>query len=691
VAGIALTWTSAALILGSTAPQLAHVAIWNMAGAPWPGALKNATYMGRIARERFAIVAGIQDSRNGAHTFSRATSAYLDRYVSATDRRLFNVSAGWPRICQRTDANGLSVQGYLSEPQASNLCVQSADLATTWIAENLTTVNSNGQVAPNTTTTADAPVANATDTTHGIYSVYTLPATMHCMSAYVMPGDKTWLELYSSITNVSAYFDIANGVVGTAGAAVTYAGIDTTPYNGVGGYYRCWICFTGSASEKNFGIRAASADTDNTFAGDTTTANVWIWGVQIEATAEHFPSSYIPTVAAAVTRNKDELSYNVRLPIVGNINDLPQVLTIGGTDYAPCAYLVADDCQADGTWTSKHGAKSLAFAGAGTNPTPNWDAVSRANRSVKYWASNYHTAADTTWGQLSDKDYAVELLVRVPDISSYNWIAATTDSLATVRGWSIISFPSSLYFTHTQTGSFKQVLTAAGSLVANSYVHFFICSDRSEKMYAFVNGIASGAAVDISSATETLSGANAVVGSYLGGGYLGGDIALLNIWDLTANPWPGAATNQAVMAAIARARFNQLCRYQSCRLDCEILHPNVNRLVAATCAATGNSASDVQALGIGTGDALTATAAANGAAQWSMTGSTDIAAGVAVKMSSMARANSAIAAVNNISEGTDSSCELPAGQTRVWVGQQYDGTLQPRSLVGGVKLWRSDR
>jgi hypothetical protein len=61
------------------------------------------------------------------------------------------------------------------------------------------------------------------------------------------------------------------------------------------------------------------------------------------------------------------------------------------------------------------------------------------------------------------------------------------------------------------------------------------------------------------------------------------------VWDLGGAVWPGAATNQAVMGAIARARFNQPFRYQSCRLGCEILHPNVNRQGFSIVLSCGNA------------------------------------------------------------------------------------------------------
>jgi hypothetical protein len=684
-----LSTGSGVLLIGNGSSQIISFGVWDLTTNPFPGALKNRTYFDKMARERFAIVAGIQDRRQGAHTFTRATSAYLDKYLSrtSTTRFLHRVSAGWPRVCERIDANGLRRPMYLAEPQITNLATNSEDLATTWTSENLTTISANGAVAPNTETTADGIVANATDTTHGIYGAYTLPATNHCLSLFAKVGNQPRIELYSSIANVSAYFNLLSGTVGTTGAAVTAAGIDPNTYFG---YYRCWICFTGSADAKNYGVRAAAADADNTFAGDTATVNTWVWGIQIEATAELFPSSYIPTAAAAVARNKDELSYNVRLPIVGNINDLPQVLNIGGSDYQPCAYLVADDVNVStGAWASRHNVtKALAYAGAGTNPTPQWDAVSRANKSIKYWASNYHTAADTTWGQLGANDFAVELIGTVGSLASRMFVS-TYNSTATAGGF-YIYWNANLTFGVNYGGT--EYALNSGTVSAGQLFHLMICSDYSDGYYAYLNGVYVNKKVLPGSGAIENIGALSIGAHPSGSNYADHLVAECAIWDLTANPWPGAATNQAVMGAIARARFNQLFRYQSCRLDCEVLHPNVDKQGLGIPLSCGrNDSTDIQYFRMPNTDNVTNTGVANGSAVWAMSGSSDICNGVSNKLSTVARENKAALLVNNVSEATDASCEVPSGQNKIWVGQWYDGTYQPTCLVGGVKMFRSDK
>ncbi len=587
--------------------------------------------------------------------------------------------------CERKDTNGLYVKGYLPELANTNLCLQSETLAT-WSLNELTSVSSNAIAAPTGNLTADGFIANANSAGHGIYQALTLPATMHCFSVFAKKGNKDWCCLWSNVTNMTCYFDLANGTVGTAGAAVTASGIEAFGND----WYRCHVIFTGTADSKVFGPFSATADSGLTFTGDATTVNTYFWGAQVEAITEHFPSSYIPTTTGSVARNKDELSYNVRLPIVGNINDLSQALTIEGSSYDPCAYLVADDCQADGTWTSRHGAKSLAFTGAGTNPTPNWDKVSRGNTSVKYWASNYHTAADTTWGQITTGDNAFECVVRIDPSTAGGRMIFSTFSAAG-GGTGVLVYINLNTFKVYYYGGGAVKLGADLTVAHDQPYHVFCGIDESDKIYTYVNG------VFVNSSAVTAFGGSLVSGNLSLGAHPSGSnngssaLAHLAIWDLPTNPWPGAATNQAVMGALARSRFNQLCRYESGRLDCEILHPNVDRQAVSVVNFIGKNTSDYTYLALQSSDAALHEAKANAVSQWVASGSSDVCNGVKHKLSCIQRPNKVNLFVDNAIEATDTSCELPTGQDKVYIGSWSDGTLQPRCLISRVKLFRNDR
>lgn len=680
-----LTGTSGNLAFGYYgAGELVQYGLWDLVTNPLPGALKNRTYLDRIARERFAFVAGIQEHRQGAHTFARATSAYLDRYISSTERRAFRAAAGWPRVCTRKDTAGNLVREYLAEPQATNQLTYSEDLTQTgsWTRSELTTVTAAAAAGPDGYMTLNGLVANTTDTSHYIRQTYTTPATLHAVSWFARKGDKDWiLANVTSVSNVYAYWNANTGAWGTIGAGVTAYGAEDWG----GGLYRAWLIFTGNAAAIQYQFYSAPSDGATNFAGDATTVNTYLGCVQVEAVTEHFPSSYIPTAAAAVVRNKDELSYMSRFPIVGNIADLPQALNIGGTDYAPCAFLNASDCQADGTWTSRHAAKSMAFSGAGTNPTPGWDSVGRANKTVKYWGSNYHTAADTTWGQITTGDAAVECVFRM--ISGGVYVLFSTYNAATTTGYDFYINSNYVVSQTTMTGT-PQSVQSATAIATGTLVHAFVGIDSSDKQYMFINGIYSASNISI----PNITGTNLSIGIRPNGTLAyPGEIAHIAMWDLTTNPWPGVGTNQAVMGAIARARFAQVCRYQACLLAVDVLHPNTNRQGNGTFILAGNSTNDYNDFRVDSTDLLIGAAGANGATQWLFTGGSDICNGAMQRIACASRADNARLQLNGTTISTDASCELPAGMMWMMAGSNIAGGVQPGCGIANLRLWRRDR
>lgn len=239
---------------------------------------------------------------------------------------------------------------------------------------------------------------------------------------------------------------------------------------------------------------------------------------------------------------------------LGNINDLSQSLTIGGTAFAPCAYLVADDINpTTGAWASRHDAsKVLSVAGAGTAPTYG-NATAITNNAVKYAAAKYHQAADTTWGQLSTGDFAAEL-VFLSDISTAGGkMVFSTYVAGTGTGVAAYVNPSALVIL-IYIGAVNKC-TVQVTIAHDTYYHAFWGVDASQNLYAYINGtyINTGA---VTAYGGSLSSGALTLGAHSSGGNSGASgILSFGLWDLPANPWPGAATNQAVMGAIAAERF----------------------------------------------------------------------------------------------------------------------------------------
>lgn len=207
--------------------------------------------------------------------------------------------------------------GLLVEEERTNLWLQSQTFGTTW-ALTRTTLSANAATAPDGTTTADALIEdNTASNNHFILQNPTVAAnTQVAASVYVKRGSGTrhvaiQLVAQGGSDFIKAYYDLGAGTVGaqvqTGAGVIASASIETL----AGGWFRCILVGTpspsGSLTAGACSINMSSGTTNGSDAynGDAA-SSLYLWGAQIEAAA--FATSYIPTVAATVTRNFDDVS-----------------------------------------------------------------------------------------------------------------------------------------------------------------------------------------------------------------------------------------------------------------------------------------------------------------------------------------------------------------------------------------------
>lgn len=239
-------------------------------------------------------------------TFTRSTTATFTNSTGLIATAAINT----PRFDY--DPITLTPKGLLIEEQRTNLLTYSEQFDNpAWSATSNMGITANSTTAPDGTTTADTLVeAAATGVFYRGTNVAVTSGVTYTYSVYVKASAQSWVQLTSQSpaggANVWANFDLTgNGAVGNKGTLAVNPTITNVGY----GWYRCSVTGTATATTAAGGLvvwltnntNSATRGPSYTSAGGTQA--VYVWGAQVEAGA--FVTSYIPTVAAQVSRNAD--------------------------------------------------------------------------------------------------------------------------------------------------------------------------------------------------------------------------------------------------------------------------------------------------------------------------------------------------------------------------------------------------
>ena len=278
-------------------------------GALAPGWVKNELW--RKARAvpsldlRFADNKSLVDAVTGAQlvTFTRASSGTF----VGSDGLIQTAATNEPRF-NHNPITGESL-GLLVEEARTNNLLQSEDFSSSWTSSNIA-VTTNSVVAPDGTTTADtiAPPADGLTTTRFLRQNPILTTQQaYTLSVFVKVGTATTngINLYVSdstaTNNFKANFNLFTLTTSPGGAGWAAPTATIVPYPN--GWYRCIL--TGVTSTVHVSLRAQIYLSAFSTVPDTY-GSIHVWGAQLEAGA--FPTSYIPTTTATVTRAADVAS-----------------------------------------------------------------------------------------------------------------------------------------------------------------------------------------------------------------------------------------------------------------------------------------------------------------------------------------------------------------------------------------------
>jgi hypothetical protein len=230
-------------------------------------------------------------------SFSRAsTGTYFN-----SSGVLTSAAVNDPRFDHVYDGTNWISKGLLIEEQRTNLCTFSSNqLNAAWAAFNSTIAASSETDPAGGTNAFRIAETTTSNQRHLVYNTITPSASTFTYSVFAKAQERSWLQLiaYDSPNLYYTWFNLSTGVVGTNAAG------NTATITAVGnGWYRCSVTRTVSSTvDQYFQAGPANSDNNTAYVGDPT-KGLLIYGAQVEIGA--FPTSYIPTTTAAVTRSAD--------------------------------------------------------------------------------------------------------------------------------------------------------------------------------------------------------------------------------------------------------------------------------------------------------------------------------------------------------------------------------------------------
>lgn len=263
------------------------------------------------------LVHNLAYSGTGFLTYERTGEAtYINRY-----KEVVKVGADVPRFER---------EGYLTEKNIGNYCLHSEDITNVeWFKSNVTETG-NDTTAPDGTLTADKILET---TANGVHKI------VNSLSPVTVAGDLTGSAFVKgglSRNNCRLYVGNATdgrlkasfNITGDGSVVSSDPGVDAQIIALRNGWYRVAISVNRTTANSDLQVVIENEINQESYVG-VITNGLYVWGMQLEDCPTL--TSYIPTVASVVFRQRDKLS----LTYDGNWPDHPEFSIVLDHDRFP--------------------------------------------------------------------------------------------------------------------------------------------------------------------------------------------------------------------------------------------------------------------------------------------------------------------------------------------------------------------
>ncbi len=247
---------------------------------------------GKLYTQIATTSAGVVLASSGDFNVTRATTA--TRFNSAG--LIESVASGVPRLDYFTSGGTAGCPALLVEASGSNALSYSEEFDNAAWGKSAMTVSTGTTAlftAPDGTTNADKIIATSGNVAHNI-NRSGIASAAYTFSVFAKAGEESVISLWLRGASVKAEFNLVSGTV--SNITTTSARIE----NYGNGWYRCTVYDSTAGTTAHVYGRGGAAYAGNGSDG------FYLWGAQLETGS--VATSYIPTTAAAVTRNAEVIT-----------------------------------------------------------------------------------------------------------------------------------------------------------------------------------------------------------------------------------------------------------------------------------------------------------------------------------------------------------------------------------------------